>query len=267
MTEEGKTALSHFLNLVSDFLSDGHARFREYSETVEKPLVQESPEEGSIDPEQNIPLAYLIEEEPGENLEESAPDSSVDSLEAVAMEIAACKACGLAATRKNVVPGEGSIHPLVMVIGEGPGADEDAQGRPFVGRAGQLLDRMLASIGLFRDKNCYIANMVKCRPPGNRDPAHEEMSECFHFLERQILLLRPKVILCAGRVAAQNLLKTNKGLNSLRGEFIEIPVGETFIPVLSTYHPSAILRDESYKRPAWEDLKLLRSRLDSSDES
>jgi len=170
-----------------------------------------------------------------------------------------------------------------MVIGEGPGADDDAAGRPFVGKAGQLLDKMLASIGLFRDKNCYIANMVKCRPPDNRDPAPNEIAACFPFLEQQIALLRPRVILCAGRVAAQSLLKTSQGINALRGTFTEYklssaaeyksnsanvfihvspPLGDT-IPVLCTFHPSAILRDESNKRPAWEDLKLLRAKLDS----
>jgi DNA polymerase len=149
-----------------------------------------------------------------------------------------------------------------MVVGEGPGADEDSTGRPFVGRAGQLLDKMLESIGLSRSKNCFIANMIKCRPPGNRDPGSEEIATCFPFLERQITLLSPQIILCAGRVAAQNLLKTNTGINALRGEFKELSIGETKIPVLCTFHPSAILRDESLKRPAWEDLKLLKSRLE-----
>jgi DNA polymerase len=156
-----------------------------------------------------------------------------------------------------------------MVIGEGPGADEDVSGRPFVGKAGQLLDKMLASIGLSRDENCYIANVVKCRPPGNRDPGPDEVAACFPFLERQIALLRPSIILCAGRVAAQNVLKTSKGINSLRGNFAEfVPtqaefyIEEKAIPVLCTFHPSAILRDDSLKRPAWEDLKLLKSYLE-----
>jgi DNA polymerase len=184
-----------------------------------------------------------------------------DSLEAVAADVGVCKACGLAVTRKHSVPGEGSTHPLVMVIGEGPGADEDAAGRPFVGRAGQLLDKMLGSIALTRGKNCYIANMVKCRPPQNRDPGTDEINACYSFLERQIILLNPALILCAGRVATQNLLKTSKGINALRGQFAEFKIGELTIPVLPTFHPSAILRDESLKRPAWEDLKLLRSRL------
>ena len=159
-----------------------------------------------------------------------------------------------------------------MVIGEGPGADEDAAGRPFVGKAGQLLDKMLASIGLFRNKNCYIANMIKCRPPENRDPAPEEIAACFPFLQKQIALLKPRIILCVGRVAAQNLLKTSQGINSLRGKLALYPLpgsngetAESSIPVLCTFHPSAILRDESLKRPAWEDLKLLKSQLAAMD--
>jgi DNA polymerase len=247
MTDEGKTALNDFLNLASDYLKDGHVRVKADA-TVEKA---------------GIPLAYMVEEpEDFEEIEE--PDMKYedeDSLDAVAEDVGECEACGLAATRTHTVPGEGSIHPAVMVIGEGPGADEDASGRPFVGRAGQLLDKMLNSIGLNRGKNCYIANMVKCRPPGNRNPGAEEISACYSFLERQIILLKPAIILCAGRVAAQNLLNTSTGINALRGQFAEFKIGELTIPVLPTYHPSAILRDETLKRPAWEDLKLLRARL------
>jgi len=238
MTAEEKTTLNDLLNLASDYLKDGHAHAHKTDEPEEKAA---------------LPLAYMVEEEP-ENGDE-------DSLEAVAADVGGCTACGLAATRKNTVPGEGAINPLVMVIGEGPGADEDAAGRPFVGRAGQLLDKMLESISLIRGKNCYIANMVKCRPPQNRDPATEEISACYPFLERQIILLKPVFILCAGRVAAQNLLNTSRGINALRGQFIEFKIGELTIPVLPTFHPSAILRDETLKRPAWEDLKLLKSRL------
>jgi DNA polymerase len=150
-----------------------------------------------------------------------------------------------------------------MVIGEGPGADEDASGRPFVGRAGQLLDKMLASIGLSRSTNCYIANAVKCRPPQNRDPHPDEIAACRPFLMQQITALRPQVILLAGRVAAHNVLNTSEPLSALRGHFIDFALGETgiTIPALCTYHPSALLRDETLKRPAWEDLKLLKSNL------
>jgi len=264
MTGEEKTALANFLNLASDYLSDGHALHKEsqvFSDDA-PPLIEVE------NPSPALPLAYMTEEPADSSgfIEPAEPEpgelvASEDSLDAVAAEISVCRSCGLCATRKNTVPGEGVSRPLVMVIGEGPGANEDATGRPFVGRAGQLLDKMLASIALSRDKNCFIANMIKCRPPENRDPDPIEMAACFPFLERQILLLRPQVILCAGRIAAQNLLKTGKGQSHWRGEFEELRLGDAIFPVLSTYHPSFLLREESFKRQAWEDLKLLKSRL------
>jgi DNA polymerase len=151
-----------------------------------------------------------------------------------------------------------------MVIGEGPGADEDATGRPFVGRAGQLLDRMLDSkgkIGLSRNKNCYIANVVKCRPPGNRNPLPDEMAACSVFLRRQITLLKPLAILAAGNTAAKALLDTTEGITKLRGRFTSFTLGNRDIPLLPTFHPSALLRDESLKVPVWDDLKTLRAKL------
>ena len=253
MTGDEKTLLANFLNFASDYLNGGYKRNREENSYIDD----------SEPDEPRLPLAYLMEE---------PEETELDSLASIAADVSACKACALAAARTNTVPGEGAEQPLVMVVGEGPGADEDKAGRPFVGRAGQLLDKMLESIGLSRNKNCYIANMVKCRPPGNRDPEPEEISACSRFLERQITLLRPRVILCAGRIAAQNLLKTSEGIKALRGEFAEWKMSanggelnsETVIPVLCTFHPSALLRDESLKRPAWEDLKLLKSRLEEA---
>ena len=244
VTVNEKKSVISFLNLTADYLKDGHARPHEEIIQEEKPA---------------LPLAYLVDEAESLDTEESL-DSS-ESLKTVAEEIAVCKACVLGETRTLAVPGEGAQRPLVMVIGEGPGADEDRAGRPFVGRAGQLLDKMLESIGLNRNKNCFIANMVKCRPPGNRDPGQDEMGACFPYLERQIRILEPKLILCVGRVAAQYLFKTSQGINALRGSFVDFEIRETIIPVLPTFHPSAVLRDESLKRPAWEDLKLLKSRL------
>lgn len=204
------------------------------------------------------------------DFEDDAPSAkkSVDSadkhesIEKIAEEIRACYNCQLGKTRTNAAPGEGALQPLVMVIGEGPGADEDAQGRPFVGKAGQLLDKMLASINLSRNTNCFIANVVKCRPPNNRDPYPEETSACAHFLERQITLLKPKFILIAGRIAMQTLLKTTVAIGKMRGKITELTVGGASYPLLITYHPAALLRNEDLKRPAWEDLKLLRSKLE-----
>ena len=256
MTTEEKTPLAGFLDLATDYLRDGHKRNTPLSTVAIPAETNTAPESFS-----SLPLAYQFDE----NEEADAAGSYTDdSLNAISADITACNSCGLAATRTLVVPGEGAECPLVMVIGEGPGADEDRAGRPFVGRAGQLLDKMLESIGLSRNKNCFIANMVKCRPPGNRDPGPDEIAACFPYLQRQIFLLRPRIILCAGRVAAQNLLKTSTGINALRGDFTELKIGKTSIPVLCTFHPSALLRDESLKRPAWEDLKLLKSRIDDA---
>ena len=252
MTADEKTTLARFLDLAGDYLKDGYARARE-----ECAFADDAPAGSSQPPESfsSLPLAYQVDEDEEARLDEDLHD--------IAGDINNCKACGLGASRTMAVPGEGALNPLVMVIGEGPGAEEDRTGRPFVGSAGQLLDRMLASIALSREKNCYITNMVKCRPPGNRDPEAGEIAACFPFLEQQIRLLRPALILCLGRVAAQSLLKTSQPLSALRGTFATL---ELNIPVLCTYHPSAILRDDSLRRPAWEDLKLLKSKLDSLHE-
>jgi DNA polymerase len=180
-----------------------------------------------------------------------------ESIAEIASRIACCERCVLCQTRTNVVPGIGPERPLVMVIGEGPGADEDAKGEPFVGKAGQLLDKMLLAIGLSRKENCFIANVVKCRPPENRDPAPEEAAACAPFLEAQIAALKPRAILAVGRVAAQNLLKTTDGIGKLRGRVFDYGG----IPLMPTYHPSALLRDENLKRPAWEDLKRFKTEL------
>jgi DNA polymerase len=191
----------------------------------------------------------------------AATDNTTDSLEKITADVRACLSCRLCETRTNAVPGEGVSQPLVMVIGEGPGADEDASGRPFVGRAGQLLDKMLASIGLSRESNCFIGNVIKCRPPANRDPQPDERIACMKFLARQITILKPRFILCAGRIAGQALLNTMEPIGSLRGRCIDYKAGERTIPLYITYHPSALLRREEFKRPAWEDLKLLRSAI------
>ena len=192
---------------------------------------------------------------------------NADSLDSVAGEVRACMGCSLGKTRKNAVPGEGVSRPDVMVVGEGPGADEDSTGRPFVGNAGKLLDKMLASIGLSRETNCFIANVIKCRPPNNRDPRPDETTACASFLERQMIVLRPKIILCAGRIAAQTLLKTAESTGKLRGRFHKMRVADSVIPLVVTYHPSALLRNDEYKRPAWEDLKMLKSWLDENSDA
>lgn len=188
---------------------------------------------------------------------ENAAPSAHDQIATIAQKIAACERCVLARTRTNVVPGIGVTDPLVAVVGEGPGYEEDKRGEPFVGPAGQLLDKMLASIGLSRTENCFIANIVKCRPPNNRVPLPEEAAACESFLHAQLFALKPKMILCAGSTAAKNLLKTKNGVTRLRGQFYDW----NGIPVAVTFHPSALLRDASQKRFAWEDLKMMRARL------
>lgn len=182
---------------------------------------------------------------------------SATSIEELSEKMRACKKCSLCNSRKNLVAGTGVLNPLVLVIGEAPGADEDAQGLPFVGKAGVLLDKMLASISLSRTTNCYIANILKCRPPENRDPLPEEQASCFPFLDAQIHLLKPTAILLLGRIATQKILNTKGSLSRLHGIFFDYKT----IPVLATYHPSALLRDESLKGFAWNDLKNFRSKL------
>jgi uracil-DNA glycosylase family 4 len=169
--------------------------------------------------------------------------------------VAACVRCGLSATRTQTVFGVGNLHADWLVVGEAPGADEDRKGEPFVGRAGQLLNAMLHAVGLAREQ-VYIANVLKCRPPGNRDPGASEAAECLPYLERQIALLKPKIMLAVGRIAAQNLLHTDKTLGSLRQQVHRF--GALGVPLIVTYHPAYLLRTPADKRKAWEDLKFAR---------
>lgn len=167
--------------------------------------------------------------------------------------VSTCTRCGLAKTRTKTVFGFGDTHANWMVVGEAPGADEDRQGLPFVGRAGQLLTSMLGAIGLEREQ-VYILNMLKCRPPNNRDPSKEEVTLCRGYLERQIELVQPKLILVVGRIAAQHLLNTEAPLARLRGQVHALPSLKT--PVVVTYHPAYLLRKPVDKRKAWQDLQM-----------
>ena len=174
-----------------------------------------------------------------------------------ARDAAACALCGLSVTRTVAVPGEGPLDPVVMFVGEGPGAEEDRTGRPFVGAAGQYLDTWLPPIGLTRAQ-CFISNCVKCRPPQNREPHPDEIAACLPWLERQIIAVRPRIICCLGRIAAHTLLGSTRGLGELRGRVHSFKG----IPVVVTYHPSAVLRDKAaLRKPVWDDLKLLKSLL------
>ena len=169
--------------------------------------------------------------------------------------MAGCLRCPLHQTRTNTVFGVGDRQADWLVVGEAPGAEEDKQGEPFVGRAGGLLNSMLRGIGLAREQ-VFIANVLKCRPPANRDPRPEEVAQCLPYLERQIGLLQPKIMLAVGRIAAQNLLATDTPIGKLRGHVHRF--GAAGIPLVVTYHPAYLLRSPTEKRKAWEDLKFAR---------
>ncbi|TYO94826.1 DNA polymerase [Desulfallas thermosapovorans DSM 6562] len=168
-----------------------------------------------------------------------------------------CSACPLAARRTNVVFGEGVLEAPVMFVGEGPGEQEDIQGRPFVGPAGQLLDRMLAAIGLDRKKNAIICNIVKCRPPGNRVPTPEEGEKCLPFLRAQVDIVRPRIIVCLGSTAVRHIIGPEARITRVRGQWEE----RKGFWITATYHPAALLRDTSRKAEAWSDMKSIRAKL------
>ena len=181
------------------------------------------------------------------------------SLESIRQHMGQCTRCPLSRERKKIVFGQGPENARLMLIGEGPGAREDASGLPFVGPAGKLLDRMLASVGLAREQ-VYITNIVKCRPPGNRDPKPEEAAACRPFLEAQARAIAPAVIMTLGRPAAQALLATDAPIGALRGNWNQYE-GTALMP---TFHPAYLLRSPARKREAYEDLKRVRRRLEES---
>lgn len=172
-------------------------------------------------------------------------------------ECAHCTRCGLCETRKNVVFGIGNESADIMFVGEGPGEQEDIQGLPFVGPAGKLLDDMLRIIDLSRETNCYIANIVKCRPPRNRDPLETEQDACIGYLRNQTALIRPKIIVCLGRIAAKKLIDPDYRITKQHGQWVE----KNGIWMTAIYHPSALLRDVSKRPETFEDLLSIRSKL------
>ena len=182
---------------------------------------------------------------------------TLPTLEAVAETVAGCPRCSLAETRTRTVPGEGNPKARLMLIGEGPGATEDQTGRPFVGQAGQLLDKILESIEMPRE-TVFIANIVKCRPPQNRKPLPDEMAACLPYLRRQIELVKPEVLIALGGTAAEGMLGVKKGLGELRNKV------HTYngIPLVVTYHPAALLRNPNWKKPTWDDVRIARQLLD-----
>lgn len=191
-----------------------------------------------------------------------AVEADIASLgwESLRERVLACTRCALHLQRSQAVFGVGDRAAQWMVIGEAPGADEDRQGEPFVGRAGKLLNNMLLAIGLKREQ-VYITNIVKCRPPGNREPAPEEAWSCAAYLARQIALIQPKIILAVGRIAAQNLLKSDRPLGTLRGK--RFFYDDSDIPIVVTYHPAYLLRSPQEKRKAWQDLRFAKETFTS----
>jgi uracil-DNA glycosylase family 4 len=177
-------------------------------------------------------------------------------LDALREQIGDCTLCRLHKGRRNLVFGAGNANADLMFIGEAPGRDEDMQGEPFVGRAGQLLNRIIEAMGLKRT-DVYIANINKCRPPNNRAPARDEADACLPFLHEQVAIIKPKVIVCLGSVAVQNLLRTEEKISRIRGQWREFDG----IPVMPTYHPAFLLRNPAGKRPVWEDMQEVMKKL------
>ena len=212
-------------------------------------------------------FAVKVETDSPEQPEQDSGASAAETtseLQRIAEEIDRCRKCDLGSSRTNSVPGEGSPRASIMFVGEAPGADEDAQGRPFVGRAGQLLDKIIKACGLKRNE-VWIGNILKCRPPENRDPRPEEIISCLPYIQRQIELLKPEIIVALGAHAARTLLNTNKAIGEIRGQFLEYyaGIGKPPMKLLATFHPAYLLRNYSQenRRLVWEDMKKVLAEL------
>jgi DNA polymerase len=206
---------------------------------------------GKTSPASELPPAGLTFDPPSADLFATSPIQRASSLADVAELIAACRDCKLCDARTRTVPGEGPATARLVVVGEGPGRTEDETGRPFVGRAGELLTKILEAIKLPREQ-VFICNIVKCRPPENRLPQYDEIAACLPFLYRQIELVNPKVILAMGGTAAQSLLNTKQSLGALRNQVHRF----RSTPLIVTYHPAALLRNPNWKRPTWDDVRI-----------
>jgi uracil-DNA glycosylase family 4 len=209
-------------------------------------------------PESRLPIPGISFDPPASDLFATDPLQQTRSLQDVATLIAACQACKLCTGRTKTVPGEGLAAARLVVVGEGPGKTEDETGRPFVGRAGELLTKILEAIKLPRDQ-VFICNVVKCRPPENRLPQYDEIAACVPFLHRQIELIKPTVILAMGGTAAQTLLNTKQSLGALRNQVHRF----RGIPLIVTYHPAALLRNPNWKRPTWDDVRIAARLLEN----
>ncbi|KAF0155670.1 MAG: DNA polymerase bacteriophage-type [Syntrophaceae bacterium] len=194
---------------------------------------------------------------PAQKNNKAVTDNSIEPLHDLGREVLGCQRCSLARTRKNIVFGDGNVSAKIVFVGEAPGADEDEQGLPFVGRAGQLLTNIIKAMGLAR-KDVYICNILKCRPPGNRNPLPDEIRLCEPFLKQQLQLISPQVICALGSFAAKTLLKTETPITALRGRF------QTYegIKLMPTYHPAYLLRNPSAKKQVWEDVQLIMKEIE-----
>ena len=227
-------------------------------------LVRSLTERVRVDGELGKPLSYLSRENPAAAapsapeplLSAEKPAGERSTLEAVRAELGDCRRCSLCTLRHRLVFGEGNPHAELVFVGEAPGADEDAQGRPFVGRAGELLTRIIAAMELKREE-VYICNILKCRPPGNRNPQPEEIAACEPFLIRQIEAIRPRVLCALGGFAAHTLLKSETPITVLRGRFHAYQG----IPLMPTYHPAYLLRNPGAKKQVWEDVRMIMKAL------
>ena len=205
----------------------------------------------------HLPPPGLVFDPPGGDLFSADPVPRAPSLDAIAALVAECTKCRLCEGRTRTVPGEGAADARLVVVGEGPGRTEDETGRPFVGKAGELLTKILAAIALPREQ-VFICNVVKCRPPENRAPQYDEVEACVPYLYRQLDLLQPRVILAMGGTAAQTLLNTKQSLGALRNKVHRF----RGIPLIVTYHPAALLRNPHWKKPTWDDVRIARRLVD-----
>lgn len=219
------------------------------------PAAQKTPRLSAPSPGPPTGTATSTSREEGRG--DAVPQEPTPDLEELEKECKTCRKCDLRAGCTQVVFGEGNPHAKLMFVGEGPGQQEDIQGRPFVGAAGQLLDKILAAVGIRRDE-VYIANVVKCRPPGNRLPTSEEAEACLPHLRAQIRAIKPKIIVCLGALATQTLIDKRARITRVRGNWFE----KNGIMYMPTFHPAALLRDETKKRPVWEDMKKVKEMLD-----
>jgi len=244
------------LNLIFDAIKDQEDLFGEY--LFEKPSTEKIDyKEIGLEVKKIKPAAEAIPEKIFQPAEKDGKEFKANDLASFDKLINKCVKCRLSTSRNKFVFGVGNPNATVMLIGEGPGADEDMQGEPFVGRAGKLLNDILKAINFEREE-VYIANIVKCRPPGNRNPLPDEIEMCFPYLEKQIELIKPKLILCLGLIAASSLLKTKLALGKLRGNVYEYKNIQTMV----TYHPAALLRNPQWKHGCWEDVQKFRKLYD-----